>query len=121
MTISTTAQVPRAERPAPPRRDRRSTIAGVAVRTPYWVLTGALAIIFLFPLVWTAVASVSPRAATGQTDGYGFGNYETLIYLAQTEDPALDAEARRCAERLGLGYLRRRTGYGDLAPALAGL
>jgi hypothetical protein len=50
-----------------------------------------------------------------------FGNYETLVYLAQTEDPALDAEARRAAERLGLAYERRFTGYGDLAPALAAL
>ena len=47
-----------------------------------------------------------------------FGNYETLIYLAQTEDPALDAEAKRCAERLGLDFERRFTGYGDLAAAL---
>lgn len=47
-----------------------------------------------------------------------FGNYERLIYLAQTEDPWLDAEAERCAARLGLGYERRFTGYGDLAPAL---
>ncbi len=50
-----------------------------------------------------------------------FGNYRTLIYLAQTDDPALDAEAARCADRLGLGYERRFTGYGDLASALAGL
>jgi Protein of unknown function (DUF1638) len=50
-----------------------------------------------------------------------FGNYEALIYLAQTEDPALDAEAARCAARLGLGYERRFTGYGDLAAALAPL
>jgi hypothetical protein len=50
-----------------------------------------------------------------------FGNYEKLIYLAQTEDPALDAEAVRCAERLGLAYERRSTGYGDLASVLAGL
>jgi hypothetical protein len=48
-----------------------------------------------------------------------FGNYETLVYLAQTEDAALDAEAARCAERLGLGFERRFTGYGDLATALA--
>jgi hypothetical protein len=48
-----------------------------------------------------------------------FGNYTTLAYLAQTEDPGLDAEARRCAERLGLAYERRFTGYGDLATALA--
>ena len=50
-----------------------------------------------------------------------FGNYERLVYLAQTDDPALDAEAARCAERLGLAYERRVTGYGDLADALAGV
>lgn len=50
-----------------------------------------------------------------------FGNYERLVYLAQTEDPALDAEAARCAARLGLAYERRFTGYGDLAEALAAL
>ncbi|HXZ15279.1 MAG TPA: carbohydrate ABC transporter permease [Roseiarcus sp.] len=48
-------------------------------RTPYYVLTGGLAIIFLFPIVWAAVASVSPQAATGQTVGVGFGNYTTLF------------------------------------------
>ena len=48
-----------------------------------------------------------------------FGNYETLVYLAQTEDPALDAKAQDCARRLGLAYERRFTGYGDLAAALA--
>jgi hypothetical protein len=48
-----------------------------------------------------------------------FGNYQRLIYLAQTDDPALDAEAARCAARLGLAYERRVTGYGDLAAALA--
>ena len=49
-----------------------------------------------------------------------FGNYERLVYLAQTEDPALDAEAARCAARLGLAYERRFTGYGDLVAAIAG-
>lgn len=48
-----------------------------------------------------------------------FGNYTTLVYLAQTDDPALDTRARDCAARLGLGYERRLTGYGDLVPALA--
>lgn len=47
-------------------------------RTPYYVLTGGLAIIFLFPLVWSVVASVSPMASTGQRIGYGLGNYTTL-------------------------------------------
>ncbi len=48
-----------------------------------------------------------------------FGNYETLIYLAQLDDPALDAKARHHAQRLCLTYERRLTGYGDLAQALA--
>jgi multiple sugar transport system permease protein len=47
-------------------------------RTPYYVVTGGLAVIFLFPLVWALVASVSPQPLTGQTDGYGLGNYGTL-------------------------------------------
>jgi hypothetical protein len=49
-----------------------------------------------------------------------FGNYERLVYLAQTVDSGLDAEAARCADRLGLAYERRFTGYGDLAAALSG-
>jgi multiple sugar transport system permease protein len=47
-------------------------------RTPYYVLTGGLAIIFLFPLVWSLIASVSPQASTAQRIGYGLGNYATL-------------------------------------------
>ncbi len=50
-----------------------------------------------------------------------FAGYERLVYLAQTEDPGLDAEAARCAARLGLLYTRRFTGYGDLAAALGAL
>lgn len=61
-----------------PGRPRRVTIAGVALRTPYWVFTGAVALIFLAPLAWTAVASFSPQAGTNQVAGWGFGNYETL-------------------------------------------
>lgn len=50
-----------------------------------------------------------------------FGNYETLVYQAQTDDPALTEKARDCAARLGLAFERRFTGYGDLAATLAGL
>lgn len=53
-------------------------------------------------------------------DAY-FGNYDKLVYLAQTDDPNLDAKARAAAEKLGLSYERRDTGYGDLAPAIAAL
>ncbi|SOC12385.1 uncharacterized protein DUF1638 [Rhodobacter sp. JA431] len=48
-----------------------------------------------------------------------FGNYEKLVFLAQTNDPALDAKAEEAAKRLNLAYERRFTGYGDLAVALA--
>ena len=48
-----------------------------------------------------------------------FGNYERLVYLAQTDDPVLAATARRAARRLGLRYEYRRTGYGQLATTIA--
>lgn len=48
-----------------------------------------------------------------------FGNYTKVIYLAQTDNPALDAKAQTAAKRLGLGYERRFTGYGELASVLA--
>ncbi len=47
-----------------------------------------------------------------------FGNYEKLVYQAQTDDAALTDKADECAQRLGLTFERRYTGYGDLAPAL---
>jgi hypothetical protein len=50
-----------------------------------------------------------------------FGNYQKLIYLAQTDDPELSQNAEKAAEFLGLAYERRFTGYGDLTPALAAL
>jgi hypothetical protein len=48
-----------------------------------------------------------------------FGNYQRLVFLAQTDDPALSAAARRAARRLGLRYEQRRTGYGRLATTIA--
>ncbi|MEP2530497.1 DUF1638 domain-containing protein [Shimia sp.] len=50
-----------------------------------------------------------------------FGNYEKLVYQAQTDDPALTEKAKACAKRLGLAFERRFTGYGDLKSELAGL
>ena len=49
-----------------------------------------------------------------------FGNYEKIIYLAQTDDPALEAKARAAAQRLGLAFEMRKTGYGDLTGFVAG-
>ena len=44
-----------------------------------------------------------------------FGNYKSVVYLAQTEDPELRAKAEAAAKRLGLGFEYRFTGYGELA------
>ncbi len=49
-----------------------------------------------------------------------FGNYERLIYLAQTDDPELEQVARDAAKWMNLTYERRFTGYGDLVPAMLG-
>jgi len=48
-----------------------------------------------------------------------FGNYQRIVYLAQTESPALRAKAKHAAERLGLAYEYRFTGYGDLQSAVS--
>jgi hypothetical protein len=50
-------------------------------------------------------------------DAY-FGNYRRLVYLAQTDDAALEAKAKAAAARLGLAYEKRVTGYGDLTAFL---
>ena len=46
-----------------------------------------------------------------------FGNYRRLVYLAQTDDPALTATAREAAaDRLGLAFERRATGLRRARP-----
>ena len=46
------------------------------------------------------------------------GNYTKIIYLAQTEDKALQEKAKWAADYLKLDYEYRFTGYGDLDKAL---
>ena len=53
-------------------------------------------------------------------DAY-FGHYERVVFLAQTEDAELTAMARAAAERLGLAFERRFTGYGDLGQSIGAL
>lgn len=50
-----------------------------------------------------------------------FGNYTKIVYLAQTEDKALQDKAKWAADYLGLDYEYRFTGYGDLDHALKAL
>lgn len=51
-------------------------------------------------------------------DSY-FGNYRDLVYLAQTEDAGLQAKAAAAAEKIGLRYVFRLVGMGDLAGFVA--
>lgn len=44
-----------------------------------------------------------------------FANYQRVVYLAQVEDEELQSKAKAAAERLGLAYHYRFTGYGELA------
>jgi hypothetical protein len=48
-----------------------------------------------------------------------FGNYRRVVYLAQIESADLQRRAAAAAERLGLAYEYRFTGYGELADFLA--
>ena len=43
-----------------------------------------------------------------------FGHYARVLYLAQVDDPELQARARAAASRLGLAFDCRWTGYGGL-------
>ncbi len=50
-------------------------------------------------------------------DSY-FGNYTTLVYLAQSDDGMLRRKAEQAAAALGLAYEHRATGFGELADFL---
>ena len=47
-----------------------------------------------------------------------FGNYRRLVYLAQIESPERVAAGQRAADRLGLAFEYRVTGYGELEHSL---
>lgn len=67
-------------------------IKNPALRAVYYVLTAAMVLLFLSPLLWAIWSSVAPNAATSQASGYGPGNYKALfeygdglgIYLRNT-------------------------------------
>jgi hypothetical protein len=45
-------------------------------------------------------------------------NYRRMVYLVQAPDADLSRQARAIAERFGLAYAERATGYGDLETSL---
>jgi multiple sugar transport system permease protein len=62
------------------------------VRAGYYTTGGALAVLFLFPLLWSGYSSFKGQPGTGQESGFGFGNYSAMAqygegigtYLANT-------------------------------------
>jgi hypothetical protein len=47
-----------------------------------------------------------------------FGNYRRCVYLAQAPTPELIEKAQECAAYLGLEYIERNTGYGEMEHVL---
>ena len=50
-----------------------------------------------------------------------FSHYEKLVYQSQTDQPVLLEQAKSYADRLGLEFEHRHTGYGDLSTELSRL
>src|ERR1041384_7502057 len=55
----------------------------MAGQTTYYTSATALAIVFLFPLVWAGWASVKPTPGSGQQVGYGLGNFVKLAHYGK--------------------------------------
>jgi multiple sugar transport system permease protein len=55
----------------------------LAGQTTYYTSGSALAILFLFPLVWAGWASVKPTPGSGQQVGYGLGNFVKLAHYGK--------------------------------------
>ncbi len=68
----------RASRPARPAQPQARRTRSPWLRTPSYVVQGGLAILFLYPLLWTVISSVSPQVGSAQANGFGLGNYATL-------------------------------------------
>jgi multiple sugar transport system permease protein len=60
------------------QRNRPAALHGL-IRTPYYVVTAGLGIIFMYPILWATIESFSAQPGSAQTDGYGLGNYATLV------------------------------------------
>ena len=58
-------------------------IGKLVSRSSYYTTLSALAILFLFPLVWAAWAAVKPTPGSGQQLGYGIGNFIKLARYGQ--------------------------------------
>jgi multiple sugar transport system permease protein len=49
----------------------------------FYTTASALAVLFLFPLVWSGWSSVRGQPGTPQPSGYGFGNYTAMLHYGE--------------------------------------
>ena len=69
------------------------------------------------PLIWEGMGlSANPELLDAM-----FGSYTRLVYLAQTDNAELTAQAEDAARRLDLRFERVFTGYGELGNFIEGL
>jgi multiple sugar transport system permease protein len=61
-------------------RGMRGAMSNRLARGSYYTTMTGLAILFLFPLVWAGWASVKPTPGSGQSVGYGLGNFVKLAH-----------------------------------------
>jgi multiple sugar transport system permease protein len=59
------------------------SVRRLAAGTGYYTTNAALAILFLFPLIWAVWAAVKPTPGSGQQAGYGFGNFVKLAHYGK--------------------------------------
>lgn len=57
--------------------------AGVARQTTFYSGGAALAVLFLFPLVWSGWSSVKGQPGSAQASGYGLGNYARMLEFGE--------------------------------------
>jgi ABC-type Fe3+ transport system permease subunit len=62
-------------------------VAGIRSRyggpAGHYTTTSALAVLLLFPLVWSGWSSVKEQPGSPQGSGYGFGNYAALLQYGE--------------------------------------
>jgi multiple sugar transport system permease protein len=57
--------------------------SGLGGRAGYYTTASALAVLFLFPLVWSGWSSVKGQPGNSQATGYGFANYTRMAQFGE--------------------------------------
>ena len=90
-------------------------------RAGYYGTSSALAVLFLFPMIWTLYSSVHGRQANNGGDGWGMANYDRLVdygaglgsYVLNTTVVALVTVVVTVVGLWAAGDVERRLGKKD--------